>query len=73
MKYDQYVKNTVNEKTDTGLLQVSREIFVFIIQNAHLERKIFYRNMSAGSVLFMVMQRTQFIVLFNGHRNGSSL
>ncbi len=40
MKYDQYVKNTVNEKTDTGLLQVSRDIFVFIIQNAQLEKKI---------------------------------
>lgn len=37
MKYDQYVKNTVNEKTHTGLLQVSGGILYF--QNARLERK----------------------------------
>lgn len=41
MKYDQYVKNTVNEKTDTGLLQVSREIFVFIIQNGFGKENMF--------------------------------
>ncbi len=41
MKYDQYVKNTVNEKTDTGLLQVSREIFVFIMQNAFGKENMF--------------------------------
>jgi len=45
-------RETLNEKTSTGLLKVSKEeVYLFIIQNAQLKRKCIYKNISKGSSL----------------------